>query len=485
MISTFDRIAIFGLADHEQAVLDELVMQWRVKRRRNNLRTAFYDMKNSERHLMGAAVPEVVKRRRFVLGWSAIAVDKLARRCRLQTFYDTTGTDLDSLGLQQIMRDNRLRQEIAQGGVSSLMHAVSFMVTTQGDTAAGEPPVLMNTYDASHATGQWDTRKRAIKAFLSIDELDDDGEPKHMTMMLPNLHVFMDKSSGQWVVQRRRHAYGVPVDPMRYKPRAGRVFGSSRISRTVMSLHEQALSAMIRADVNGEAYSLPRYALLGAGEEAFKNADGSVKPAWQAAWDAIWAIGDDPDAEGSLARADVKQFSGQSPEPQNAHLRMLAQSFSGETGVPVGELGFVADSNPTSAEALLVSRDDLIIEANLTMDNWSPDVASALTRALAMLNGQDLPAELYVQPQWRPAATLSPTAEADAGSKILGALPWLADTEVGLELVGLTADQAKRALLEKRRVDGRQMLAALREAAAKADAGQTDQAVTDDGDQQD
>ena len=59
----------------------------------------------------------------------------------------------------------------------------------------------------------------------------------------------------------------------------------------------QALAAMIRADVNGEAYSLPRFILLGATEEAFKNADGSPKAAWQAAWDAVWAVGDDEGAD--------------------------------------------------------------------------------------------------------------------------------------------------------------------------------------------
>src|SRR5690606_28463576 len=148
----------------------------------------------------------------------------------------------------------------------------------------------------------------------------------------------------------------------RYKPRLGRPMGASRISRAVMSLHVQALAAMIRADVNGEAYSLPRYVLLGATESAFQNADGSPKPAWQAAWDAVWAIGDleDDDVDPRLARADIKQFHGQSPEPQNAHLRMLAQQFSGETSIPIGELGIIGDANPTSAEALETSRDDLV-----------------------------------------------------------------------------------------------------------------------------
>jgi hypothetical protein len=449
-------IHISALSHDEQNVLDQLVQQWRSKRRRNNLRAAFYDMKNSERSLMTQNVPTVIRQRRFVLGWSAIAVDKLNRRCNLEGFYDANGADLDSLGLGDYIKGNRLLSEVSQAGISSLIHAVAWLVTTQGDTEAGEPEVLTVARDASSATGLWDTRRRALSAFLSIHDFDDSGEPVDMTMYLPNLNVMMTKGGGRWVVTRRDHAFGVPVDPMRYKPRIGRPFGSSRISRAVMSMHMQALAAMIRADVNGEAYSLPRYALLGVTEESFQNADGSPKAAWQAAWDAVWAIGDDEDA--TTPRADVKQFTGQSPEPQNAHLRMLAQMFSGETGIPIGELGIIGDANPTSAEALQVSRDDLIAEAERTTDDWTPDLSSAITRALAMRNGDGLAESLDVRPLWRNPMHVARAQAADAGTKILGQLPWLADTSVGLELVGLTPDQARRAQAERQRANGLQVL---------------------------
>jgi hypothetical protein len=449
------RIRVLDLTDDEQDSLDALVMQWRAKRPRNNLRSAFYDLKNSERTLMGTQVPAVIRNRRFVLGWSSIAVDKLNRRCNLDGFYDANGTDLDSLGLSEFSRDNRLASEISQAGVSSLIHAVSWLVTTQGDTSAGEPPVLVTGRDASTATGIWDVRRRAVTSFLSITDFDDQGEPSGMVMYLPNLNVVMTKENGSWDVDRREHTYGVPVDPMRYKPRLGRPFGSSRISRSVMSIHMQALGAMIRADVNGEAFSLSRYVLLGATEQAFQNADGSPKAAWQAAWDAVWAVGDDDTAMNP--RADVKQFSGQSPEPQLAHLRMLAQMFSGETGIPIGELGIIGDANPTSAEALQVSRDDLIAEAELTTDGWSPDVSSAVRRALTMLNG-DVPANLDIRPTWRNPIHVSRAQAADAGSKVLDKFPWLAETSVGLEIAGLTPDQIRRAQSERTRVQGREIL---------------------------
>lgn len=477
MAASPSRIYVASLSEPEQDTLDFLVAQWRAKRPRNNMRAAFYDMQNATRHLMTRNVPRVIQRRKFVLGWSAIAVDKLARRCNLEGFYDAgpASVNLSELGLDDVLRDNRLTLDFKQTGISSLIHACSFIVTVQGDTEAGEPAVLMLGHSAQDSTGEWDVRRRAMESFLHISELDESGEPTEMTLYLPNLNILMEKNGADWKVDRRAHSFGVPVDPIRYRPRLGRPFGSSRITRAVLSIHQQALAAMIRADVNGEAYSLPRYALLGATEEAFKNADGSVKPTWQAAWDTIWAIGDDLDAEEpQLARADIKQFNGQSPEPQNAHLRMLAQMFSGETGIPVGELGLIGDSNPTSAEALTASRDDIISEAETTTDAWAPDLSAAVTRALKMANDGTLPKDLNLQPRWRNPMHISRAAAADAGTKVIGMMPWLADTEVGMEIVGLSPDQIKRAQSDRRRNAGREILAALTappEVDADVDAG--------------
>jgi hypothetical protein len=459
------RIVIADLTDDEQASLDELVLQWRAKRPRNNMRSAFYDMTNSERSLMSGQVPAVIRRRKYVLGWSSTAVDKLNRRCNLNGIYDANGNDLGSLGLDDLVRQNRLMPEFSRAGLSSLKHSVAFLVTTQGDTSAGEPPVLVNARDAGTSTGVWDVRRRAITSFLSITSLNDDGEPTAMTMYLHNLNVIMTKENGSWKVERSQHIYGVPVDPMVYKADVDRPFGRSRISRSVMSIHMQALGAMIRADVNGEAYSLSRYVLLGATEEAFKNADGSPKAAWQAAWEAVWAIGDDDTA--ATPRADVKKFSGDSPEPQLAHLRMLAQMFSGETGIPIGELGIIGDSNPTSAEALTVGKDDLFAEAENATDGWSPDLSSAVTRALVMLNGS-VPSNLDVHLDWRNPRYVSRAAEADSATKVIDKFPWLAETEVGLELAGLSPDQIRRALAERKRGNGRAVLDRLIPAAGDA-----------------
>lgn len=467
------RILVPGLADDDQRTLDELLAQWRQKRPRNNLRAGIYDMKNATRHLMSSNAPAEVKSRKYVLGLGAMAVDKLNRRCNIDGFYDPSGHDLGSLGLGELERTNRLRSELSQAGVSSLLHAVSFLVTVLGDKDKGEPDVLVLPRDATNSTGIWNPRKRALDSFMSITDTDERGDPTEMTLYLDGRNILMEKDGG-WRFDGRDHSYGLPVDPLRYKPRLGRPFGSSRLNRTVMSLLEQALGIMIRADVNGIAYSLPRYALMGATEEAFQNADGSIKPTWQAAWDAIWAIGDDEDlarVNSPHARADIKQFHGQSPEPQTAHLRMILQMFSGETGIPVGELGIIGDANPTSAEALAVGKDDLVAEAERTTDDWSPDISPAITRALRMLNRGDVPDDLEALPHWRNHMHVSRAQAADAGSKVLLQHPELRGTEVGMEISGLSADQIRRARSEIRANRGRVVRQRLAEAAPDGDLG--------------
>jgi hypothetical protein len=42
--------------------------------------------------------------------------------------------------------------------------------------------------------------------------------------------------------------------------------------------------------------------------------------------------------------------------------------------------------------------------------------------------------------------------------KILTAQPWLGETEVGLEILGLTRDQIHRAMSDRRRAEGRAIL---------------------------
>lgn len=443
-------IQVPALSGTEQDTLTSLLVQWDSKKLANYERSSRYDGKNATQQLGGQLTPPALRNLGLVLGWPAIAVDTLNRRCTLEGF-----TDQLDLGVDDVFRENWLPTESGQADVSSLIHGTAFLVNTLGDTTAGEPEALITSRDALTGTGLWSGRSRRLESFLSLNEFNQDGSPIDMVMYLPNLIITMHKMTGGWSVDKRPHPYGVPAEPLTYRARLGRPFGYSRISRAVASIHNQALRTMLRSEVTAELYQLPQRVLLGGDESSFMDAKGNITPQWQAVMGAIWVAPSDEDGN----RPDIKQLPGAPTTPYLEQLRMQAQLFAGETLVPVGTLGLIGDANPTSADAYMASYGDLIAEAEATTDGWSPAWQRSMIRALAMREGlSEVPEEWWaaVTPQWRNPAFLSRAAVADAGTKQLASVPWLADTEVGLELLGLTPDQIKRALNERRRAEGRQ-----------------------------
>jgi hypothetical protein len=461
-----------GLTEDEQIVLNLLLEQLLARQPRNLLRASYYDGKRALRQV-GTIIPPHYYRLGIVLGWSAKAVDILARRCNLDSFIWPDG-DLGSVGFGEVWDGNFLGSEISSALTESLIHGTSFLVNTRGDTSVGEPAGLIHVKNAMQATGTWNPRARRLDNLLSVLGWGEDARPTSFVLYLPNLTVSAQLEGRRWQIDRQAHPWGVPAEPLVYKPRAGRPFGSSRISRPVMSLHDQALRTVIRMEGHADVYSFPEMWLLGADEAIFKNPDGSSKAAWQVMLGRIKAIPDDEEA--TNPRADVKQFSASSPQPHIDQLKQQAQLFSGETSIPLTSLGVSDMSNPTSADSYIASREDLIAEAEGATDDWSPPLRRALARALAMTNGLDsIPPEwATLDAKWRSPIYLSRAAQADAGMKQLSAIPWLAETEVGLELLGLDDQQIRRAMADRRRNGGTAALRAITDVVAAGGVPVTD-----------
>lgn len=461
-----ETLTIADLQPGEQSILNQLWAQLRSKQRRNMLRSAYYDGKNAVHHL-GISLPENCRQLAIVLGWSAKAVDVLNDRCVLDGFV-TTGGDLESVGYRELWDANLLDVEAPQLGVSSLIHATAFLVAHQGDTEAGEPAALVTAKDGLSGTGIWDRRRRVLTSFLSIIDTDDQDSPVDLVLYLPDLTVSCRKVLGRWMVERREHSFGVPVEPVVHRARLARPFGTSRISRAVMSLHDSAIRTALRSEVTAELYSVPQRVLLGAGEDAFKDAEGNVIPKWKFIMGRVWGLPDDENA--SNPRADVKEFSSANQDPHVAQLRAWAQLFAGETSIPVSSLGMSTEANPASAEAYYASREDLIKAAESTTDGWSPAWRRTMVRALQMWNGWD-PTDpvpdvvARMAPKWRNPATPSRAAAADAGAKTIAQFPWLAETPIGMELYGLDKELIDRAWAERRRILADRSLAAVLDAA--------------------
>ncbi|ASN67447.1 hypothetical protein 7S11_9 [uncultured Caudovirales phage] len=455
-----NKIVLPDLKEDENALLGHLLEQLDTKSRRNLLRASYYDGKRAIRQV-GSVIPPQYYRLGLVLGWTAKAVDILARRCNLDGFVWPDG-DLDSLGAGEVWDSNFLAAESNSAVVSSLIHGVSFLVNTQG--ADSEPKSLIHVKDALSATGDWNSRRRAMDNLLSITGRDDKGDPTSLALYLYGETITAVRDGGKWEVDRSPHPWGVPVEPLVYKPRVGRPFGSSRISRDAMSMHDAALRTVIRMEGHADVYSFPEMWMLGADESIFKNEDGSPKASWQVMLGRIKGIPDDEDAENP--RADVKQFPAQSPGPHLDMLKMHASLFAGAMDIPATALGIQAETNTTTADGSDNAERQLIAEAEGATDDWGPAVRRSMMRSLAIVNEIDaIPAEWRtIDAKWRNPQYLSRAAEADAGAKQLGTAPWLAETSVGLELLGLSDQQIKRAMAERRRASGRGVLDALRKA---------------------
>lgn len=459
-------IRVSDLDDDDNRTLNRLLDELNRKSRRNKLRARYYDGKRAARAVT-PVVPPIYQKLALVLGWSAKSVDILARRCNPEEIVWNEG-DLGSLGLDTVIEGNSWQSEINAALISSLIHSCSFLINTEGDTEAGEPKSLIHVKSALDATGDWNARTRGLDSLLSITSRDEKGNPNGIALYQRNKTAVLLLDGGRWnLVDYPEHKLGVPAEALVYKPRPGRAFGSSRISRVVMGLHDAAIRSLLRLEGHADMYSMPELVTLGADESVFQNADGSPRAIWEVMMGRMKFLPDDHEAPPGLQRAQVQQIAAASPAPHLDIIKQQAQLFSGETSIPLTSLGVSDMSNPSSADSYIASREDLIAEAEGATDDWSTPIQRSMARALAIQNDLDsIPPEWRTMSvKWRSPLYLSRAAVADAGMKVITAAPWLAETEVGLELLGLTYEQRKDALSEKRRLAGSGVLQKLTAAA--------------------
>lgn len=440
-------------------LLVALSEQLTAKQRRNSLRASYYDMHNLFRDL-GIAIPPQLRNIEVAMGWPAKAVNQLAQRVRLNGFV-IPGSDVESWGIPQMWRENHMETEFSAGVKSALIHSPAFIATTLGDVASGEPEVVFTMHDANTATGFWDWTRRSLSAVLLVMATDDVGEPSRLVLLTPAVAHGMTRAENRttWDVRSIRHRLGrVPVEPLRYNPNLSRPFGTSRISRAVMAITDSAMRTVVRSEVGAEFYSAPQRYLLGADEQDFVGPDGQRKSTWDLVMGRILAIGRDEDGEVPT----VGQFPQISMQPHTDHFRMWATMFAGEAGLPVSSLGVVQD-NPSSAEAIYASKEDLVIEAENCQDWFAPALLRSVTTGVQMRDGlTSVPDDLQaLGARWRDPSTPSRAAATDAVMKQIAAGVLPPDSEVALEQLGYDETTIARVMADRRRTRGAGVLATL------------------------
>lgn len=454
---TTETLRVNGLSDDETRTVNFLAEQLKQKQPHNRKRSDLYDGKSALRQV-GTIIPPQYYKLGLALGWAAKGVDGLGRRCNLDEMVWAQG-DLASLGMQELEDSNFLMSELSQARTDSLIHGVSYLITTKGDE--DEPAALVHAKDALNATGEWNHRKRRLDNLLSVTSWERN-RITGFVLYLDGETVNADMVDGKWQVERSEHPWHVPVDPLVYKPRTSKRMGRSRITRAAISHQYAALRELVRLEAHMDVFTIPQLILLGASDRIFKNSDGSYKASWQVALGRVFGIPDAVDDEGQPVengRAEVEHIAAQSPAPHLAGLNALAKLEAREYDLPDSDFAMTDFANPTGADSYTASRENLIAESEGATEDWSVPIRKTVIRALAIQNGEsEIPKEwASIDTKWRSPMYLSKAAEADAGAKqVAGGPEWLKETRVGLEALGFTTQQIDRALAERDTMRGRQ-----------------------------
>ena len=435
---------VVGLAEDDAALMARLVKQWQAKRSRNALRRQYRDMQVNVAFL-GASVPPYMRDQLdIVCGWPDKAVTSLASRCMWDGVTSPSGEE-DPLGAMSLLHDNRFDLLVPELVDATLTYCCSFVVALPGDTAAGDPDVVVTGADALWATGLWDVRRRGLEAGLLVDSADDNGKPTSVLLLTAEHVTRLALGDRGWVaVARMDHSLGrVPMEPLPYRPALGRPFGRSRISREVMSITDRVVRAGFRTEVSSDLYAAPALLLLGADESMFQNAQGERTPLWSWYMGRLKSLPKDEDGD----KPDLQVIPQQSMDPFLAMKRALAAEFASATSLPISALGIVQD-NPSSAEAIYAAKEDLVVEAMNTTRSIGYGLNRVVQDAICLRDGipvSEMGDEVRnLATRWRNPAMPSVVSQSDAMVKQIGAIPELAQTDVALEELGYSAEQIVR-----------------------------------------
>lgn len=417
-----------GLDAKEREAFQDLYQIWGNKRPKNSLLSVYYDSEQTFRNI-GIAVPDSLAGLHGALGWPAKAVQGLARLHVFEGF--SLNGHPDPFDINPILEANQFTLELPQAITSAYKHSCAFITTTPGDTAAGEPEVVIAARDAEWTAARWDKRRRQIKYALAITDTDNMASPTEAILFLPGMTVTISKSKGVWAVtSRSQNPLGrVLMEPITYDPQLDRPFGRTRITREVRYLTDAAIRTMLRTEVHAEFFSSPQRTLLGADEETFDEVR------WQATIGRIWGIGLNDEGD----TPTLQQLTQSSMQPHLEVYRQLAQNFCAATNLPQSSVGIYAD-NPQSAEAMEASYAELAADGEYQWRVMGPSLKRVAQNVVALRDrSQSVPEESWkLEANWTPCRYVSPAVAADWATKAVAADPGLQGTTVLRRRLGLS-----------------------------------------------
>ena len=432
----------------------ELLELWERTRPRNMLRESYY-LGHVRVKDLGIAMPKSLAQKIDPrIDWPRKAVHALADRSVFDGF---TTDDADvTEELRAVCEANGMGALYRKALICELKHCCGFWTVTGGD---GMP--VISSYPATAAVALWDDSLKSIRAGLVVAEskavrCSSARKPSVIQVFTAGSVIVLRLSGGTWSAEYMEHAMGRPLmEPMPYGATLERPFGSSRITRAVMSITDDAIRQRARMEVAAESSTLPQMWLLGTAKRMTN--DGNR---YDASMGAINEITKDPDGD----VPSIWQSAQLQMAPLSEYFRNLACQMSSVTNVPVSFFG-VSNDNPSSSDAIAASLEPLVIDAkNLNRDNGNA-LRNVAYMALAVLHGTDYATErgngANVNPRFMSPAYPSVVSQSDAILKQVQAIPKLANSNVILEQLDYTDEQMQRIESDNKRAQASQAVMSL------------------------
>ena len=314
---------------------------------------------------IGLAVPPELRKFETVLNWCRTVVDSVSDRMRMKAFY-LPGEDRASEALRESWDYNNLDSE-------SIAHHQEMLILGRGFVSVGaneEDPEfpLIQVENPRELAVDIDHRHRRLRAAVRVmpSENDAPGTPSNAVLYLPDSTMRLKRHQGRWVVEDRDdHRLGrVPLVMFLNRRRVGQWTGVSEMVDAI-PLVDAAARSLTNLQLAGETHSVPQKYVLGMSKGDFVDAEGKPIPAWEAYFNAIWAIQNKDAKVGQFAASDLSNFHNT--------VDHYASKLAGLYGLPARYVG-ITSVNPAAEGAIRAEEARLILnvekKAALAGDGW-------------------------------------------------------------------------------------------------------------------
>ena len=441
-----------GLPAAERSIAAELVDIHSRHLAANVEKSRYYDQRVTAGECnLGIALPDSLANFEMACCWPEKAVTALADRSRFDGFVSDSGDSLPEL--DAIVRSNKLVSQYTMAVVDELKHG-GVLFTLARSKAMG-CSIRVHTFETSAA--RWNGVLQRIDAAMAIIDSRKSDEDLSYIPSLVNLYtedatwVLRRVDNGSmWTAERADNGLGrCMATVMRNQPSNAQPLGTSRISNAVRELTRGYIRTMTLATVGLEFATSPQKYLMGVTEEQF---DEMVGTKFKQYCDSILLGTTDPDTG---QRPEYGQLAQGTLQPHVDMLRMLSTQFAAATSLSVTDTGVVNDANPTSADAVAASNDNLIRRAEDLNALNGDDLRELALMALAVKRNTSLDgltdADRGIMAHFLPPSMPSQSAMGDWAVKLAQADPNFAGTDVYYEMQGFDKPTIARIQSQKRR----------------------------------